>query len=284
MKLCATSKGAAFFAAGKADGRCRIAGIVMLAIAAFAMSMPPARAQNLIDPSESIGSVPGFAGTGLFGLFFDNADGYSRANGSAPGATFLTTNLCFPDCLGNSFTDSSGGLTAFTNGAATNITFFTSNEPMRLTWDNSELDITGYIAINTPGTYSFTIGSDDNTNFTIGRSLFQVFGGGPQTTSDTFTAAGLYPIDVQFTEINGGSRLSITGTDPSGSCILGCYDGNLLENDLFYSDEQLAGAPAPVIGGGWPGFAFAALFGAGALAGRRRLGRLQHCYKAPFKY
>ena len=237
------------------------------------MSAQPARAQNLIDPSESIGSVPGYAGTGLFGLFFDNADGYSQANGSAPGATFLTANLCFPDCLGNSFTDSAGGLTAFTNGAATSISFFTSNEPMRLTWDSSELDITGYIAITTPGTYSFTIGSDDNTNFTIGKSLFQVFGGGPQTTSDTFTAAGLYPIDVQFLEFNGGSRLSITGTDPNGSCILGCYNGNLLANDLFYSDEQLAGAPAPTIGGGWPGFTCAVLLGAGALV-RRRLGRI----------
>jgi hypothetical protein len=269
-------KGAAFFAAGKADGsrrRWAIARLAMLAVAASAMFMQPAWAQNLIDPSESIGSVPGYAGTGLFGLFFDNADGYSQANGSAPGASFQTTNLCFPDCLGNSFTDSTGGLTAFTNGAATNITFFTSNEPMRLTWDSSELDITGYIAINTPGTYSFTIGSDDNTNFTIGKSLFQVLGGGPQITSDTFTAAGLYPIDVQFFEINGNSRLSITGTDPNGSCILGCYDGNLLENDLFYSDEQLAGAPAPIVGGGWYGFAFAALLGAGALV-RRRLGRI----------
>jgi hypothetical protein len=38
------------------------------------------------------------------------------------------------------------------------------------------------------------------------------------------------------------------------------------------SDERLMGAPAPAIGGGWSGFAFAALVGAGALA-RRRLSR-----------
>ena len=238
----------------------------------FGLSAHSARAQNLIDPSESVGSVPGYAGTGLFGLFFDNADGYSEANSSAPGASFLTTNLCYPDCQGNSFNDGSGGLMPFTNGNATAFTFFTGNEPMRLTWDNSELDITGYIAITTPGTYTFTIGSDDNTNFTIGNTLFQVFGGGPQTTSDTFTTAGLYPIDVQFFEFGGGSRLSVVGTDPNGSCIIGCYDGNILENDLFYSDQQLMGAPAPVIGGGWPAVAFVALLGIGALV-RRRLSR-----------
>jgi hypothetical protein len=87
--------------------------------------------------------------------------------------------------------------------------------------------------------------------------------------TDTFTVAGLYPVKVQFSELTGDSRLSVVGTNPDGSCIIGCYDGNILENDLFYSDEQLGGAPAPVIGGGWPGIAFAALLGSGAVIRRR---------------
>lgn len=292
MKVCLTREIAASFAAERADfsrGRDAVARFnpwkyclsrsshafaLAFVIILFGIFAHTALAQNLIDPSESAGSIPGFAGTGLFGLFYDTADGYSQANGSAPGASFTTTNLCYPDCQGNSFTDSAGGLMPFTNGNATAFMFFTGNEPTRLTWDNSELDITGYVAIRTPGTYTFTIGSDDNTNFTIGGALFQVQGGGPQSTSDTFTAAGLYPVDVQFFEFNGGSRLSIVGTDSSGSCIFGCYDpnGDILENDLFYSDQQLMGAPAPMIGGGWPGFAFAALLGAGALV-RRRISR-----------
>jgi PA14 domain-containing protein len=292
MKLCFATKIAALFAAGRADtsngrgalarsnpwkyclSRSSHAFALAFVIVLFGIFAHPAPAQNLIDPSESAGSVPSFAGTGLAGLFYDTADGYSQASGSAPGASFQTTNLCYPDCQGNSFTDSSGGLMSFTNGNASAFTFFAANEPMRATWDNSELDISGYIAIRMPGTYTFTIGSDDNTNFTIGGAPFQVLGGGPQTTSDTFTVAGLYPINVQFFEITGGSRLSLVGADPSGACIIGCYDpdGDILENDLFYSDAQLMGAPAPTIGGGWPGFAAAALIGAGALV-RRRLSR-----------
>jgi hypothetical protein len=232
----------------------------------------PAQAQNLIPPSEDQGAVPGFGGTGLAGLYYDNGGNYSSASNSPAEASFTANNLCFPDCQGNSFSDGNGGLQAFTNGAAFNFNFFTSIEPVRLTWDNSEIVMSGYIAITAPGTYTFTVGSDDNTVITIGGVQQQILGGGPQTFQDTFTQAGLYKISADFIEFSGGSRLSFVAGDPNGNCIIGCYDAgnNLDPNDLFYSDADLSGAPAPVIGGGWMAVAVAGLMGI-ETARRRRV-------------
>jgi hypothetical protein len=231
---------------------------------ATAVSSHPALAQNMITPSYGLQDYPG---TGLSGVYYDNGAGDSSANGSPPEASFTTTNLCFPDCLGNSFNDGSGGLAAFTNGNATNIVPLTESGMLRGTWNNSELDISGYLAITTPGTYTFTVGSDDDTYITLGNQSFMtVLGGGPQQMSETFSTPGLYQIAVQFFEFTGGSRLSVVLDDSNGDCILGCYvQGQIQPNDLFYSNTDLEnGAPAPVIGGGWPSLAFLALIGAGA--------------------
>ena len=249
----------------------RIAAAVAALMAALGF-VPSTQAQNLIPPSENQGAVPGFGGTGLAGLYYDNGNGFSSASGSQAEASFTANNLCFPDCLGNSFTDGAGGLQLFTNGAATNFNFFTSVEPVRLTWDNSEIVMAGYIAITTPGTYTFTVGSDDNTFLTIGGVQQQILGGGPQTFQDTFTQAGLYKMSVDFLEFGGGSRLSFVADDPNGNCIIGCYnvDNNLNPNDLFYSDADLSGAPAPAIGGGWAAIAVAGLMGTEMMRRRRR--------------
>jgi hypothetical protein len=247
----------------------RVFGIVFV-VAAVLFLAPSPRAQNLIPPDESVGSVPDFGGTGLFGEYYDNAAGYSSSAGSPPEATFTASNVCFPDCQGGSFSDGNGGLAAFTNGNASNINF-SSIEPVRLTWDNSEIDMSGYIAITTPGTYFFYPGHDDNLAVTIGGVTESSGCCGVDTIQDTFTAAGLYRISMLFQESGGGSYMSFTGTDPNGQCILGCYDGNnnLEANDLFYSDTDLQGAPAPVIGGGWPAVVAAGLMGVAAM--RRRL-------------
>jgi len=227
-----------------------------------------AGAQNLIPPTESQGPVPTFGGTGLFGVYYDNGSGFSSAAGSQAEASFTTSNLCFPDCLGGGFNDGTGGLQAFTNGNATNFNFFTSVEPVRLTWDSSEIVMSGYIAITTPGTYTFNLGRDDFVSFTLGGVTQQFGCCGTDVVQDTFTQPGLYAISVQFIENGGGSVLSLTGLDPNNNCILGCYDANnnLAQNDLFYSDADLSGAPAPVIGGGW---AAIALLGLAALRRRR---------------
>ena len=248
--------------------------MVGLALAATAAAMPlhQVRAQNMVGPDFGL---PGFAGSGLFGVYYDNGGGFSSTNGSMPQASFTTTNLCFPDCRGNSFGDGSGGLTAFLSGNASGISFFNTQTAPRGTWDNSELGIFGYIAITQPGVYHFTVGSDDNTFLRIeGQSNQSILGGGPQTFTDVFSTVGLYAIAVQFLEFGGNSRLSFVGSDPKGNCIFGCYvDGQLQPNSLFYSTAQLEGAPSPVVGGGWVSTAFAALLVMGTVV-RRRLGRV----------
>jgi len=244
--------------------------ILCSTLLALSVLAPSSRAQNLITPDQSIGSVPDFGGTGLFGLYYDNGAGYSSAAGSPPEASFTASNICFPDCQGGNFSDPNGGLQAFTNGNAFNFNFFTSVEPVRLTWDNSEIDMSGYIAITTPGVYTFSASRDDNFAITIGGVTNSYGCCGTDTFQDQFTAPGLYRISMLFQESGGGSEMAFTATDPSGNCIIGCYaDGVLQPNDLFYSDTDLEGAPAPVIGGGWAAITVAGLMGIG-MTWRRR--------------
>lgn len=246
---------------------------ISFAVAAMLFLAPSLRAQNLIPPGESVGSVPDFGGTGLSGLYYDNNAGFSSSAGSPPEATFTASNVCFPDCLDGSFSDGNGGLAAFTNGNASNINF-SSIEPVRLTWDGSEIDMSGYIAINTVGTYSFNLGHDDNFAVTIGGVTDSFSCCGVNTVQDTFTAPGLYRISMLFQEGGGGSYMDFTATDPNGQCILGCYDvnNNLEANDLFYSDTDLQGAPAPVIGGGWAAVVAAGMMGVGGMRRQRITG------------
>jgi hypothetical protein len=224
-----------------------------------------AQAQSItVDPSQSIGPVPDFAGTGLAGTYY-NPNYY---NGTL--ATFLAPNICFPDCAGSSFSDGDGGLVEFTNGNATNIQYLTDIAPTN--WSGSGLNINGYIAITQPGTYYFTISSDDSSSSVLAG---QDFIGIPtccqsQSGDATFSAAGLYAIAVAFNEGGGGSQLDFTVADSNENCLIGCSngDGGYTNSGLFYSDAQLQGAPAPMIGGGWASLSLLALLGAGSLVRR----------------
>ncbi len=242
-----------------------------------------AQAQNLVgDPSFS---VPDFGGTGLQGYYYSDPGG-SGNRGSfdaaiansigplgnpAPLATFLSTNICYPSC-NQGFDDSTGGLVSFLNGNATNIQFLNTDIAPPTTWNDSGLILNGYVAITTPGSYSFSLGSDDASNLRVGT----YFGGAADLT---FATAGLYALAVNFTEDGGGSILRLIVTDDStGACILGCTSGvqnngfnGVLPNNLFYSDAQLQGAPAPAIGSGLFSIAILALLAVGALARHRRL-------------
>ncbi len=244
----------------------------------------PVMAQTMIDPGQSVGAVPGFAGTGLDGLYyylpnsndqnlFDAANDVASSGG--PTGTFNTTNICFPDCLGNAFDTNSGGLALFTGGNANNINFLVSPDQVPNSFFQSVLTIGGYLAVPVAGTYTFSINSDDGSQLIIGNSVIDVDDGihGQQIVSNavTFSAAGLYPILVDYFQNCCGAGLDLTATDVNGSCILGCpaEGGGSQPNDLFYSAGQLEGAPAPQVGSGWPSLAFFAILGAGALARRR---------------
>jgi hypothetical protein len=126
--------------------------------------------------------------------------------------------------------------------------------------------MSGYIAITTPGIYTFTAGRDDYFSLTIGGVTNSFGCCGTDSFQDEFTTPGLYRISTVFQEFGGGSYMAFTATDPNGNCIIGCYDvnNNLEPNDLFYSDTDLAAAPAPVTGGGWAAIAAAGLIGLAA--------------------
>src|SRR5947209_7622763 len=105
-----------------------------LAILVALSAANQAHAQTLVDPNSRVSAVPGFAGTGLFGNYYNQgfADGtfesdVINSNGPLTGysslATFLSTNICYPDCQGGSISDGNGGLRYFLNGNATNIVF-----------------------------------------------------------------------------------------------------------------------------------------------------------------
>ncbi len=262
-----------------------IAGLALVAIL-MALSTGSARAQITIDPSQSVGPVPRSAGTGLDGAYYYFPDSSISdlsgamdlvSSASGPTGVFSTTNICYPDCLGNAFDTGSGGLEAFTNGNATNFNYPIPKDQVPTTsFYQTVLDIGGYLAIPTAGTYTFSINSDDGSQVAIGGTLIDVDDGihGQQAVANdvSFTAAGLYAIAVTYFQNGGGAGLDLTATDSNGNCFFGCpADGGAQPNALFYSNSQ--GAPAPVIGGGWPSLAACALLGTGALIRRRRQSR-----------
>ncbi len=141
-----------------------------------------AGAQTLVDPNSVVGPVPSYAGTGLMGFYY-NDDGNTGPSdsevinsvgpltGYPPLATFLTTNICYPDCDGNSINDNpnpSGALRTFLNGNATNIQFANPNLAEPQDFSNSSLILNGYIAITTPGSYQFNLNSDDGSQLMVG--------------------------------------------------------------------------------------------------------------------
>ncbi len=256
-----------------------------LAIVAILAASPAASAQIAIGGDSSSGSVPGFAGTGLSGIYYNF--GFTED----PLATFTSTNLCYPTCFpvnpydsgqgGSVFDDTTGGLLGFTNGRIDNVVFNPNLTPPD-TWTDSNLAFNGYIAITQPGTYLFSLGSDDYSNLTIaGQQILNI----PyppccetRTRDVTFDTAGLYAIALGYGEYDTGSFLSLIVTTDDrnlpSACLFGCVDenGNVAANGLFYSDGQFDGAPAPTIGGGWSGIAALALVGGGAALRRYRRG------------
>lgn len=220
----------------------------------FAYSaLHPAHAVT-IDPGASIGSVPTTAGTGLSGSYYKFASSYltslAMANqliaaGAGPTATFTTRTVCFPNCS-NGVTAASATLESFLNGNVDNFAYTVPPWQIPANTDHSALVLSGYIAITQAGTYNFNLGSDDGSLLTIGNQVvvddsglhaFQIASG-----SATFTAAGLYAIDIQYFENNGYTGLELWATNSAGSCIIG-RNGNCVgtaATNLFYTTPMTA--------------------------------------------
>jgi hypothetical protein len=93
--------------------------------------------------------------------------------------------------------------------------------------------ITGTLAVESPGTYSFTLNSDAGSRLFIDNVMVVDNGGnhGPMTvTSSKLLSAGIHPFELQFKETGGGE---------SG------VDLNLPEGVRFYGAIENPQAPEP---------------------------------------
>lgn len=113
--------------------------------------------------------------------------------------------------------------------SATDVKFATDTgynwHPFGLTTDWGA-DMTGHLSVGSPGTYTFTLNSDDGSRLFIDNVMVVDNGGdhGPMTVANgTFLSAGVHPFEIQFKETGGGE----SGVDlnlPEGVRITGAID------------------------------------------------------------
>ena len=246
--------------------------ISLILLACLVLAWQPAHAVT-ISTSQDLGAVPVNPGTGLLGNYYkfsssSNIGSLSNANvlissSGGPTATFTTTEVCFPDCAGNSISDSST-MTQFLNGHASNFSYTSATQPSAI--DHSAITLNGYIAITQTGTYNFNLGSDDGSQLTIGGQQvinndsdhgFGFVGGGA-----TFSQTGLYAISITYFEDSGSTGLAFFAKDPNGTCVVGlaanCAAGSATTG-LLYSTLPSTATPEPasllIFGAGLGGLA-----------------------------
>jgi hypothetical protein len=221
-----------------------------------------AGATTIIPSSVSAGSVPNSAGTGLNGSYYDfgasvgTLGSLAQTNQlissiGAATATFTTTAVCFPDCAGNSLSDSSP-LTSLLNGNVNNFSYTVPGTTVTSV-DHAAMLVTGYIAVTHAGSYTFYLGSDDGSQLLIGGQSVINNDGLHSFTNDTgtatFSAAGLYSINIEYFENTGVTAFDLYATDNStGQCIIGraasCAAGTASTADFYSSASPAAPEPA----------------------------------------
>lgn len=204
--------------------------------------------------SSSI-ALPGYAGDGLSGLYyaFDSRPG-TLANTETlinqmggPTATFTATSTCFPVC--NTTIADNSTLAQYLGGNAVNLS---SNSVSNLS--NHAIVLSGYLAIATPGTYQFSMASDDGSRLRIGGTTVidadgaHGFSGGSANVQ--FSNSGLYAFDV----------LAFENADVTGLTVL--QNGNAITAGQLYSST------VPIPAAGW--LFFSAVAGIGIHARSRR--------------
>jgi hypothetical protein len=234
--------------------------ISLILLAGLLMAWRPAEAVT-ISPTQDLGAVPVAAGTGLLGSYYKfgsnsnignltNAYALISASGG-PTATFVTTQVCFPDCANNNISDSTT-IPGLLNGHVSNFSYTTPGSTGPTSIDHSAMVLSGYIAITQVGTYTFNLGSDDGSQLTIGGTQvinndtdhsYQVNSG-----SATFSATGLYAISISYFEDGGFTGLELYASDTTGACVIGraanCAAGSAATG-LLYSALPATATPEP---------------------------------------
>ena len=196
-----------------------------------------ARAGVIVGADQSAGAVPLLAGGGLLGSYYKfaasvgyvssvaNAGQWIAAAG-APTATFFTKSVCFPDCNGD-FVSQTTALAGLLNSNVSDFSYTAGNSAATVaTVDHAAMVLTGFLAIANPGTYTFSLGSDDGSRLTIGgqtvvnNDLLHSFT--TATGAATFITAGLYAINLTYFNNGGYSGLDLwASNDSTGQCFLG---------------------------------------------------------------
>jgi hypothetical protein len=234
--------------------------ISLILLACLAMAWRPADAVT-ISPTQDLGVVPASPGSGLLGSYYkfsstsnigslSNAYALISASGG-PTATFVTTEVCFPDCANSNISDSTT-VPSLLNGHVSNFSYTAAGGTGPVSIDHSAMVLNGYIAITQVGTYTFNLGSDDGSQLTIGGAQvinndtdhsYQVNSG-----AATFSATGLYAISLSYFEDSGFTGLELYGSDTTGTCVIGraanCATGSAATG-LFYSALPATATPEP---------------------------------------
>jgi PA14 domain len=152
-----------------------------------------------ITPTQSIGAIPAAPGTGLAATYTSlgsppatlPAAALAASAALAVSATYVARTICFPAC---GATEKDGNtLASYTAANGVGLEGGAVLGPSYSTYSGS-------LAISVPGTYLYTLTSDDGSELTIGGVAIidmpsqQTWTG--INASVTFAAAGLYPIDI----------------------------------------------------------------------------------------
>jgi hypothetical protein len=136
------------------------------------------------------------------------------------------------------------------NGNARNLIYSLPISLVPSSLSQSAITISGYIAIDQPGTYNFNLVSSGGSQLTIGNQF--IISAGDLTTHPTetgvatFEEAGLYPISIEYVIDSGDALLEFWMTDSQGACFAGrnATCDATAATDLFYATSSTS-APEP---------------------------------------
>ena len=161
-----------------------------------------------IPASARVGAVPGVAGDGLMGRYWNlgekeiivdsnpmKTQAFDISNSIEPTATFVATEFNYQG--GND-------LTTLGEWLQTDAPSIVGGDPATDDMNDGLMIFSGYMAVDAPGTIDFHIGSDDGSVLYIGDQIVVDNDGGhgapgpAPAGSATFTEAGLYPVQLNY--------------------------------------------------------------------------------------